>query len=842
MGRSGCMDRFRSKTLQLAVVLLCTGGILGISGCGKGTKAGPPLFPGRVNLTPSTNTSVELGATFAFTASAQTTTGTNLATGITFSSSDTSILNVAPNGVACAGHWDVAFTTCTPGGTGLSLVTASALGESSVPTYVFVHPPIDSVTVTGILLDGVPVQEPCLSQGQSMTLEAHAFSQGSDVTASVGPFTFSAQNPSVVNLVGVVNTAYNFVTNQTTAIALTPGMTQISASASGVSSSSFHQPQYSNSQGTSPALDFFETCPIQSISLEVGLPGSQQTGQTTFVASSSQSNTQTVTAVLTDIMGNTSLPNTNNGIILNKVPLTWSASQPAVVGVGAAGCLQSCPIKTPLSGSGTVTASCSPPSCNIGFPLVPASLSTPAAIAACTQFFHAQFPQLNSCQQLIPAPVYADTAVSGLVTGGPAGTSLLATSTGCAHLPTTTCSTSIYSLSTAKATPGPENPLPTSPNSLLFDLAGDKAFMGSDFGALIINPANFGTSSSPFTGLGTVTGKVLATSSDGTTAVFSDTLHTPNQVYIVNAAAANSLSASALNISQAVAAAFSPDGLKAFLFGNGGSSLYVFSPLQALQGPIALAGPANTNTVAFSPNSAFAFVAEAAANGSPANLTAFNTCNNQVAASPKSNLNPNPVPAILALPANPLFMKVLPGTHLEGTDSSGYAIPDGLHVLILDATGFDILTSAISPPASGTLCPQALTFISGNPSSLAQRIELGQGTLQPINFFVSGDGSLLYVVANGHASILVYNFAAGAVTSGIELMGNATPLSADISADAGTIVVAASDGLLHEISTGLGGSDQVQLSFPNLPDYLNPFCAYTTTQNPCNLNLVAARP
>ncbi len=89
-----------------------------------------------------------------------------------------------------------------PEARGLALVTASALGESSVPTYVFVHPHVDSVTVTGVLLDGVPVQEPCLSQGQSMTLEAHAFSQGSDVTSSVGPFTFSAQNPSVVNLGG----------------------------------------------------------------------------------------------------------------------------------------------------------------------------------------------------------------------------------------------------------------------------------------------------------------------------------------------------------------------------------------------------------------------------------------------------------------------------------------------------------------------------------------------------------------------------------------------------------------------------------------------------------------
>lgn len=156
----------------------------------------------------------------------------------------------------------------------------------------------------------------------------------------------------------------------------------------------------------------------------------------------------------------------------------------------------------------------------------------------------------------------------------------------------------------------------------------------------------------------------------------------------------------------------------------------------------------------------------------------------------------------------------------------------------MDATGFDILTSTIS----GAGCLPTLTFISNDPKRLAQRVELGQGTLQPINFFPSADGTQLYVVAAGHASILVYDFSVGAVTSGIELTGNATPISADISADAGTIIVAGTDGLLHEVSTGLGGSDQVQLSFPNIPDYLNPFCAITTPQNPCSLNLVVARP
>jgi hypothetical protein len=255
-----------------------------------------------------------------------------------------------------------------------------------------------------------------------------------------------------------------------------------------------------------------------------------------------------------------------------------------------------------------------------------------------------------------------------------------------------------------------------------------------------------------------------------------------------------------------------------------------------LQGPIALSGPANANTVAFSPNAAFALVAEAAANGNSANLTAFNTCNNQVSASPTL------VPAVLSLPANPLFMQVLPGDHIEGTDSYGFSIPDGTHVLVLDATGFDIATATTSAPAAGSLCPLTLTFISNDPLRPAQRVELGQGTLQPVNFFVSADASQLYIATAGNASILVYDFGAGAVTSGIELVGNATPIGAGMSVDGGTIVVAGSDGLLHVVSTAVGGSDQIQLTFPSLPNYLNPFCTATPTPGPCILNLVAVRP
>src|SRR5690348_16085869 len=103
MNYEECMSRSRSSGLWLIFPILA---LLTVSGCGGGSKPGPPLFPGKVTLSPSTATSLQLGGTLAFTAAVQTTSGTNLNTAISFDSSDPSILNVSPGGIACAGHWD----------------------------------------------------------------------------------------------------------------------------------------------------------------------------------------------------------------------------------------------------------------------------------------------------------------------------------------------------------------------------------------------------------------------------------------------------------------------------------------------------------------------------------------------------------------------------------------------------------------------------------------------------------------------------------------------------------------------------------------------------------------
>src|SRR5205085_12038856 len=128
--------------------------------------------------TPSTSTSLQVGGVLVFSATAQNAAGTNVSPAFSFQSSDAGILSIAPNGLACAGRWDATFSTCTPGRTGTVQVTASTLGTSSAPTIVFVHPPIDNITVTEIVnTTPLPPAGPCVPQSQSITVQATAWSQ-----------------------------------------------------------------------------------------------------------------------------------------------------------------------------------------------------------------------------------------------------------------------------------------------------------------------------------------------------------------------------------------------------------------------------------------------------------------------------------------------------------------------------------------------------------------------------------------------------------------------------------------------------------------------------------------
>jgi hypothetical protein len=844
MGRFGCVH-WAGVIIAIFLLLL-------LPACGGKKPPGANPFPAKITLNPAVSLSLQLGGIATFTASAQNGTNGNISPTFTFSSSNPGILDISSAGLACAGTWNAPyFNVCTPAAEGVAMVTASALGQTSPPTMVFVHPPIDNIQISVV----PPVNSPppacpaqvalplacklefngnaanyCLSQNQSQTLQATAFSRSVDITAAVGPFTWSQANSNVVTITPIVTSSTNVVTNQATVVSNTPGQTQVIASAAGVSSQPYSA----------------ETCPVQCIALEVG----SNVGQTGFIANKGTSETINATAV--DVQG----------CIVPKPSLTWTSSAPAALTTGSGttgttttgsgttgttttgsgttgstttgsttttgtpGCTgaANCTIGTAQPGAAAITASCTPPTCNIGFPLVPAGI-----------------PELY-----VPQPVYPVTAISGLVTGAAVSTSLLAASQDCYS--NSLCTVALYNISTAKNLASNPSSMPTAPNSLIFDQAGDKAYAGSQFGAFLITNANLGSSTSPFTPLpstattlGVVTGRVLAVSPDGNLAVFSDTVSTPNQVYVANTSSA-SATTTPLNINGATTAAFSPDNSKAFILGNGGNTLNVYSALQALQ-TYSLTAPANA--VAFSSTGAFALLAGGSSD--PSTLAIYNTCDNS-----KAYLTlPPPPPAIPPLPGSPIFLKMVPaGSAPAGNASIPMLFQSDLNnldvFLGIDSTGIDVIatttTTPLPPPANANaLCPvQQITYAtevaSTGPTFYPLHINLQRGTFHPINFFVSPDGTQVFIVTSDQG-VLIYSFNTQSVNA-IPLSGGAAPVAADMTVDGTLLYVAGTDGILHELNTALA-LDVLEIPFAPLPNSTNNFCFENFT---CSLNLVAVKP
>lgn len=785
--------------------------------CGGHKPAASSPFAARVTLNPSISYSIQVGTALQLSASAQNSSNKNLATTFTYSSTDPSVLDVSPNGAVCAGTWNApTYSICTPGGIGVAQVTASALGGTSPPTLFFVHAPIDNIQIS--IVPPINSQPPacpaqqalpaacnlkfntaaaayCLSQNQVQTLQATALSGSTNITSTVGPLAWNEISPTVARLTPIVtNFAYNVPTNQVNVSPGAPGQTQVIASAAGV----FSQPYY------------VETCPIQCIDLELGTNNS---GVTSFTVGKGTAETITATAV--DVQG----------CIVPKPPLTWTSSAPASIAAGtsSAGCSGSttCSISTTQPGVASITASCSPPTCNIGFPLNPTGNPAP----------------------YIPQPVYPITSISGLVTGAPTSTSVFATSQDCSS--NELCSVATYYVATSNNLEGNAISLPTQPNSLLFDSAGDKAFMGSQFGSLSITPANFTGNSSPFdvfpapgTQTGLVTGKVLAVSPTGGMAIFSDTISTPNRVYVVTSG--SSSSSVPLNINNATAAAFSPDSLKAFILADGGNSLYIYSSLQALTGPIALPTPATS--IVFNSSGAFALLT---GGGTPSNLAAYNTCDN----SPVTPALPSG-----AVPSPPQFLTMVPWGSVPMGGLYGNVVLPALQTAGLDFffgvddTGIDIIATNNSllplplpsgPLSLSTLCPRstALALTAATPATFAPvHIDIGHGTFHPINFFLSPDATKAYIVTSDFG-VLIYNFSTNGV-SAVPLVNNATPVAAGITIDDTLIYVAGSDGFLHEVNTNLD-VDLSQIQFSPLPNSANSFCF---NQSNCQLNIVAVKP
>src|SRR5260221_6446967 len=130
-------------------------------------------------------------------------------------------------------------------------------------------------------------------------------------------------------------------------------------------------------------------------------------------------------------------------------------------------------------------------------------------------------------------------------------------------------------------------PLPGSPNSIVFDSTGARAYIGTAVGLAVLDAIENTVSLAASVAVG----KVLAVSPDGNKAIVSNATDSPdnpgnpiepnvaNQRVWVFDRAANTITT--FVSPGAIAASFDDDGLKAYIVANNGN-IYVFSPLLTL--------------------------------------------------------------------------------------------------------------------------------------------------------------------------------------------------------------------------------------------------------------------
>lgn len=556
------------SVLIVAGILASSTVILPFTGCSSGSGVRTAVYPvpATIAITPAPALSLEVGTYQAFTATLANSAKASITEPVTYQSSNTAIVTVAANGLACAGSWDnlASPTLCTPGQMGTALVTATANGVSSPPTTVYVHQHIDSVTLQDLCIVPTPTapctlpRHPCQSLlenslPQNTVYQARAFSRGVEITSSVGQFSWETVNLGVATVSNTVPTLSNIVNNvslnQVEVTAKAPGVTPVYAIIGNVTSSPVN----------------FTTCPVQSISLQV---------------TNSSATSKTIVPTVTDTVGNVISVSTN----VSGIPLTWSTSQAGSVAVTTSGVASG----TSSAGGATVIASCTPPSCNIGF-----------------------LPTL---------PIYPENAVQMIL--NPSASSTPAATV---YVGSTSCGTILNCVSTVIPVTTPSSlgttvNLSATPNSFLFNPQGSKLYVGTNSGFLGTKGLMVvDSSANTVTQFNSAPGKVLAISPDGNKVIISDTGDAPNQVFIFDTTANTTQT---LPITAGTAATFSPDSLKAYIVA--GSTLYVYSLVDAFQ---TIPLPTAANDVAFFAEGAFAYLA----GGDPAGIMVRRTCDNGVA-------------------------------------------------------------------------------------------------------------------------------------------------------------------------------------------------------------------
>jgi trimeric autotransporter adhesin len=260
--------------------------------------------------------------------------------------------------------------------------------------------------------------------------------------------------------------------------------------------------------------------------------------------------------------------------------------------------------------------------------------------------------------------------------------------------------------------------LPGIPNSMIFDKAGARAFMGTNNGLVVLDTAsNTVTLATPV-----AVGKVLAVSADGNQVILSNAANEPSSKTPINQFPSEQrvwlFNQSANTITTFVlpggfAAAFDDDGFRAYVVADNGN-VYVLSPVLTTL-TTSIPGATKNIDVATLASGPFAYVAT-----SPGGLQAIATCNNVVQAS---------------LPTNSPTIQLVGS--VKNTDQ----------IVAVDSTGVDVETVTATPlTAPVTITP---SNCQPNVSYSNTFVDFGIGAFTANQLLVAPDGKHMAVLPAG---------------------------------------------------------------------------------------------
>jgi hypothetical protein len=796
--RGGFMHRCSSAFVLGMVVTLAAA----LTGC-LGSSSPSPVNGGvkSVSISPTGTLSITVGTTQLFSATAQdvngrTIPGVNIqfivASGVTGSPAP---LSISSAGNACAGNWDATSAICSAGNPGVAIVTAVANGVSSPQTTVYVHEHIDSLQASQA--EPTPPNYDCFSQGQTWLYQAKAYSNGTEITSTVGPMTWASTNSGVLTATPFKPGNQSDVLNQVQITADSPGITQLYATVGGTTSNSLP----------------ITTCLVRSVGLEVN-------GGTASQISVNAGAAVTLRATAVDTLGNT----------IAKPPLTWSTTNPEVILfstlTNATG-TNNATARANL-GSGDIFASCSPPSCNIG---ISGAQNPQGQILPAMPVYAGDGP----LSPLNPIAGYGTIAVTVTSNSAPPTYSAWAATNQCGDVQG--CTSVMFSITPGVNPIGKTVTLPRTPNSFMTNYQGStRIYIGTNLGLMYVDVGGSSPTATLVSASSTpcnvsLCGTVLAISNDGKQVIVSDNISQTPQVYLYNAENTNATSTDLVVSSVVTAAAFSQDQSKIFLLTDDGT-MYIYSTVNALASvPITTSG----NTVAFSADGSFAYVA--GASGGAGSVSAFSTCSTPT--------NPSTQLATVALAGTPV--QIFPTPIVQHVTQGGVELisqtvyvleasanqPTSIQTFTAEYTQVPIATTQPNQPIQMTCNPPLLSSLTAGPT-----YNIGQGAFTPLYARLVGNTSEIVLVGQKNPAVLLFNTINGTTTA-VPLVNSASPLGASSSSDGSQVYIAACDQYEPDGVTCASGTVHI-VNTVTQGDYQQvPYINYTT-DNMCNGQGVSA--